>query len=260
MGYQAIKQPSNLLTQMPSVLTATTFDVNTVTFGKHKPNTNGGYNIELSIGDSSNETLLQTPKMRAPFGISTDKTNPFKKSLDVSFQGAENSESIKALRTLVEKMDNMTIDYALKNSKTFFKKDLTRDVIAEYYYSGIKVSKKEQYSDTFKFKLLYLKPNPEKNLPNGKYITTFWDPKGSEETENYIDKGDSVTALIKPQMLWVANRSFGITWVCTQVRVHKQQKSSGYAFKKTDESDDENVEVEEEEIEVTDDEEVEVDA
>ena len=245
---------------MPSVLTGTTFDVNTVTFGKHKPNTNGGYNIELSIGDTSNETLLQTPKMRAPFGISTDKTNPFKKSLDVSFQGAESSDSIKALRTLIEKMDSLTIDYALKNSKTFFKKELTRDVIAEYYYSGIKVSKKEQYSDTFKFKLLYLKPNPEKNLPNGKYITTFWDPKGKEETENYLDKGDSVTALIKPQMLWVANRSFGITWVCTQVRINKQQKSSGYAFKKTDESDDENVEVEEEEIEVTDDEEVEVDA
>jgi len=245
---------------MPSVLTATTFDVNTVTFGKHKPNTNGGYNIELTVGDSTNETLLQTPKMRAPFGISTDKTNPFKKSLDVSFQGHETSESIKALRTLIEKMDSITIDYALKNSKTFFKKDLTRDVIAEYYYSGIKLSKKEQYSDTFKFKLLFMKPNPEKNLPNGKYLTSFWDPKGEEKNENYLDKGDSVTALIKPQMLWVANRSFGITWVCTQVRVHKQQKSSGYAFKKTEDSDKEEFEEEEEEIEVTDDEEVEVDA
>jgi hypothetical protein len=245
---------------MPSVLTATTFDVNTVTFGKHKPNTNGGYNIELAVGDSTNETLLQTPKMRAPFGISTDKTNPFKKSLDVSFQGHETSESIKALRVLIEKMDNVTIDYALKNSKTFFKKELTRDVIAEYYYSGIKISKKEQYSDTFKFKLLFMKPNPEKNLPNGKYITSFWDPKGDEKNENYLDKGDSVTALIKPQMLWVANRSFGITWVCTQVRVHKQQKASGYAFKKTDDSDKED-EFEEEEVEVTDDdEEVEVDA
>ena len=239
---------------MPSVLTATTFDVNTVTFGKHKPNTNGGYNIELSIGDSANEILLQTPKMRAPFGISTDKTNPFKKSLDISFQGHETSESIKALRTLIEKLDNITIDYALKNSKTFFKKDLTRDVIAEYYYSGIKLSKKEQYSDTFKFKLLYLKPNPDKNLPNGKYLTTFWNPQGKEQNETYIDKGDSVTCLIKPQMLWVANRSFGITWVSTQVRVHKQVKNSSYAFKKTDDTDDESEEVEveesEEEVEV----------
>jgi len=243
---------------MPSVLTATTFNVNNVTFGKHKPNTNGGYNIELTVGDSTDEILLQTPKMRAPFGISTDKTNPFKKSLDISFQGEDTSESIKALRTLIEKMDNITIDYALKNSKTFFKKELTRDVIAEYYYSGIKLSKKEQYSDTFKFKLLFLKPNPEKNLPNGKYITDFWDPKGVQKSESYLDKGDSVNALIKPQMLWVANRSFGITWVCTQVRVHKQQKSSGYAFKKTDDSDNEAVECDEEEIEVTDDEEEEV--
>ena len=107
--------------KMASVLTASNFSVDTINFGKHKPNVNGGYNIEISIGDTLNETLIQTPKMRAPFGISTDKTNPFKKSLDVSFQGQDTSESIKALRTLVEKMDNVTIDYALKNSKSFFK-------------------------------------------------------------------------------------------------------------------------------------------
>ena len=117
---------------MPSVLTATTFSVESITFGKHKPNTNGGYNIEISVGDTNNETLIQTPKMRAPFGIATDKTNPFKKSLDTSFQGMESNTSIKSFRTLVEKIDAMTIDYALKNSETFFKKKLTREVIAEY--------------------------------------------------------------------------------------------------------------------------------
>ena len=76
-----------------------------------------------------------------------------------------------------------------------------------------------------------------------------------------MDKGDSVLALIKPQMLWVANRSFGVTWVSTQVRIHKQQKVSGYAFKKTGDSDEETEEIvsSEEEVEV-DEEEVEVDA
>jgi len=253
---------------MPSVLTSTNFDVNTITFGKHKPNTNGGYNIELTIGDSTNETLLQTPKMRAPFGIGTDKTNPFKKSVDISFQGEQTSASIKTFRTVMEKMDALAIDYALKNSKTFFnsKKELTRDIIEEYYCSGIKRSKKEEYSDTFRFKLQFLRPNPDKNLPNGKYLTMFWDPKGDEKNENFLDKGDSVNALIKPNMLWVANKQFGISWVCTQLRVHKQQKSNGYAFKKTEDDDpttgfeseeEETIEVEEEEEE---EEEVEVDA
>lgn len=239
---------------MPSVLTATSFSVDSVTFGKHKPNTNGGYNIEISVGESTNdETVIQTPKMRSPFGISTDKTNPFKKSLDISFQGIETSKGIKAFRDLVEKVDAHVVDYALKNSKAFFGKELTREVIAAYYNSNIKASKKEQYADTFKFKLLFLKPNPEKNYPNGKYITTFWDNNGKQENENYLDKGDYITALIKPQMLWVANKSFGVTWVSTQVRVQKQQKSSGYAFKKTEDDDEESteeVEVEESEEEV----------
>ena len=238
---------------MATVLTASNFSVDKITFGKQKPNTNGGYNIELTVGSSTEETLLQTPKMRAPFGIATDKTNPFKKSLDVSFQGAEGNASIRAFRELIENVDKIAIDYALKNSKTFFKKDLTREVISEYYYSGIKVSKKEQYSDTFKFKLLYLKPNPDKNQINGRFITSFWNTKGEEQSDIYLDKGDSVKCLIKPQMLWVANRSFGITWVCTQVCVQKQQKVSGFAFKKTDDTDDEaeeEVEESEEEVEV----------
>jgi len=250
---------------MPSVLTATNFDVNTINFGKHKPNTNGGYNIDLTIGESTNETLLQTPKMRAPFGIGTDKTNPFKKSLDISFKGEELSESMRNFRSVMEKVDKLAIDYALKNSKSFFnsKKELTRDIIEEYYCSGIKKSKKEEYSDTFRFKLLFMKPNPDKNLPNGKYITSYWDPKGDEKNENYLDKGDSVTALIKPQSFWVSNKQFGITWVCTQIRIHKQQKITGYAFKKTDDEVDDIDEVEQEveqevEIEV-EEEEVEVD-
>jgi hypothetical protein len=248
---------------MASVLTASNFKIDTISFGKHKPNTNGGYNIELTVGNGTEEILIQTPKMRAPFGISTDKTNPFKKSLDISFQGMEGNPGIKSFREMIENVDTLTIDYAVKNSKTFFKKELTRDVIAEYYYSGIKLSKKEQYSDTFKFKLLFLKPNPEKNYPNGKYLTSFWTTKGEEESEVYLDKGDSVKCLIKPQMLWVANRSFGITWVCTQVCIHKQQKVSGFSFKKTGDTDDEAEIASEEEVEVEveeEEEEEEVDA
>ena len=63
-------------------------------------------------------------------------------------------------------------------------------------------------------------------------------------------------------MLWVTNRSFGVTWVCTQLRVHKQVRVSGYAFKKTDDEDpEETVELSEEEVEVEEsEEEVEVDA
>lgn len=246
---------------MPSVVTASNFPTDSIIFGKQKPNINGGYNIEISVGETSNEILLQSPKLRAPFGIATDKVNPFKKALDISFQGMDSNQGIKNFRNLIEKIDAMAIDYAMQNCKTFFKKELSREVVADYYYSGIKLSKKEQYSDTFKFKILFLKPNPEKNLPDGKYLTTFWNTKGEEQNDSYLDKGDSVNALIKPQMLWVANKGFGITWVCTQLRVHKQVKSSGYAFKKTDESEDdsedETEEIEESEEETEESEEIE---
>jgi hypothetical protein len=247
--------------KMASVLTASTFNIDAIIFGKHKPNTNGGYNIDITLGNGTEEILIQTPKMKTPFGISIDKTNPFKKSLDVSFQGIESNPAMKSFREMVENIDSLAVDYALKNSKTFFKKDLSRDIVREYYNSGIKLSAKEQYSDTFKMRLLFLKPNPEKGYPNGKFTTTFWDPKGAEQNDGFLDKWDSVRCLIKPQMLWVANKGFGIQWVCTQVCVYKQQKISGFAFKKTEDDEDEieivseeeeveEVEVEEEEVEV----------
>jgi hypothetical protein len=112
--------------------------------------------------------------------------------------------------------------------------------------------------------LLFLKPDTEKNRPDGKYLTSFWSPgsKGSEGQEqpySYLDKGDYVVGLIKPQMLWVANRSFGITWVCTQLRVHKQAKASGYAFKKVESESESDEELEEVEVDDSDEEHVESD-
>jgi hypothetical protein len=248
---------------MASVLTASTFKIDAINFGKHKPNINGGYNIDLTLGNGNEEILIQTPKMKTPFGLSSDKTNPFKKSLDMSFQGSETNPSMQAFRQMIEAVDKLVVDYAQKNSKSFFKKDLSTDIIREYYNSGIKISSKEQYADTFKTRVLFLKPNPEKGYADGKYITTFWDPKGAEQNAVYLDKWDCVKCLIKPQMLWVANKGFGVQWVCTQVCVFKQQKTTGFAFKKTeddDEADETIVSEEEVEVEEEEEEEVEVDA
>lgn len=228
----------------PTVYTSGDYPIDKLNYGKNKPNDNGGFNIELSVGDTINETLLQTPRMKVPFGISTNKNNLFKKEIDISFHGMDSNPSIKKFRDIIEKFDSLIIDYVFSNSKTFFKKELSLETIKECYCSGIKLSKKEQYSDTFKIKLLFLKPNNEKNIPDGKYLTTFWDNKGQEQDYSFVDKGDVVSCLVKPQMLWVANRSFGVTWVCTQVRVTKQVKVSGYAFKKTEEIEDSDPESE----------------
>jgi hypothetical protein len=63
-------------------------------------------------------------------------------------------------------------------------------------------------------------------------------------------------------MLWVANKGFGIQWVCTQVCVYKQQKVTGFSFKKTGDSDDEAeiTSVEDDPEEEEEEEEEEVDA
>ena len=85
----------------PNVHTSTDYPVEKIQYGKNKPNANGGFNIEICVGDTTNETLLQTPRMKAPFGVSTNKNNLFKKEIDISFQGAETNQSVASFRKII---------------------------------------------------------------------------------------------------------------------------------------------------------------
>ena len=210
---------------MATVYTATEFPYEDIIFGKHKPNGNGGVNIEIkfsNVGD--NEVLMQTPKLRIPFGISTDKTNPHKKTLDFSLQGEDENPAIQSFRKSL-------IDYAASNSEKFFKKKLSKEVVKEFFCSVIKISSNPNYADTVKCKLVYYKPNPEKGRPDGEFKTSFWSQKQEQQDSTYCEKGDSVVCLIKPGLFWVANRKFGCTWQAEQVRIHKIKKNNQYAFK-----------------------------
>ena len=217
---------------MANVYTAADFPTEDIVFGKHKPSSTGGVNIEIKFGENGdNETLMQTPKLRIPFGISTDKNNPFKKTLDFSLQGEDTNPAIKAFRESVMNYEEKIVDYAVANSEKFFKKKLSKEVVMEFFRSAIKTSSNPNYSDTFKCKLVYYKPNPEKGRPDGEYKTSFWSTKADKMKADDCEKGDSVVCLIRPGLFWVANRMFGCTWQAEQVRIHKIKKMNAYSFK-----------------------------
>jgi hypothetical protein len=223
---------------------ATTFDASVITFGKHNPDQNGGYNIKLGMGDSQSEIIIQTPKMKTPFGLSTDPKNPFKKSVSISFDEIDTKSSVKSFKDMIEAIDEYVINYAIKNMNTFFKSSnpknpITEETVRGYFCSNIKYPQNEKYFPTFRSKVLYFPPNAEKNLAE-KYTTVFWNRKLEEQTFEHLDKGDSAVLLIKPKTLWVKAKLFGVTYDCIQVKVYKKTKVSGYLFQKTaDESDDE---------------------
>ncbi len=225
---------------MPSIVTAAEFPIDSISFGKHKPNQNSGYDIELTFGNLPKDFLLQTPRMKCPFGLSVSKHDPNKRMIDLSFQGIESSDDIKRFHDVLTKIDEAILEYVCKNSKTFFKKEMSREFLSESCFKSVRVSAKEQYADTIRCKILYRKPDPVKETP-GKFITTFWNTKREEQPETYLEKWDNVSCLLRPSGIWVANKSFGISWSAIQVQVKKQEKTTGFAFKKTEESDDEEV-------------------
>ena len=64
---------------MPSVLTASNFSVDSVTFGKHKPNINGGYNIR------ANQRLGVNCFGKKPDGVDPEAVEPAKVEQKVAY-------------------------------------------------------------------------------------------------------------------------------------------------------------------------------
>jgi hypothetical protein len=206
--------------------------------------------------------LMQTAQsMTVPFGLNcADKFGPPEYSVDLSFRGHEQNPEIKQFMETVMELDKLMVEHAVKNSKLLFKKELTQDVVKEFYTPMLKYSKDKEgnvtpYPPNIRLKL-------RKN-ENGEFMTSFYNPKGElydkVPVEELLTKGVQVTAIMECGGVWFAGSKFGLTWRAKQVVVHALPKKLGaFAFKgmssalkevesKKEEKEDEDEEDEDEE-------------
>ena len=192
--------------------------------------------------------------MSVPFGLNTfQNANGAEYSVDLSFRGHDNRPELKEFMKVLEQMDEMMINEGVKNSKTWFKADLNREVIKAFYTPSLKYSKDKEGN------VLSYPPNMKLKLPkrNGDFDTKFYDLNGNPyknvPIEDLLVKGIQVTAIIECGGVWFAGSKYGLTWRAKQIAIHKlPEKMGDFAFKGLASAPAPVVEDEEDENEIDD--------
>lgn len=211
------------------------FNVSNCSIGPMKSLESGGKMASLfyKYGDSSSSSLTtQVGSLSLPYGMNVfDKAGPVKYSMDLSLRGYEENPKVKAVYDSFMALDNWMIDQGVKNSKAWFKSELTRDVVKAFYTPMVKVAKDQEgnpkpYPPTFKINL---------KKQNDQFDVKVYDdqarPYEGVPLEDLLVKGAMVTTLIQCTSVWFAGSKFGLSWKAKQIRMDKVPESiRGYAF------------------------------
>jgi hypothetical protein len=177
--------------------------------------------------------LQSATSMKIPFGLSVftaDGGGADKYSINLSFNGYQQAGETKAFFDAVSALDTEVINQAVKNSKAWFGKDKSREVLQEFYTPSIKFGKdaSKEYPPTMKLNL---------KKTGATFDTKIYDATGKRLTgipmEELLAKGTQVTALIEAADVWIAGTGkFNIRWNVSQLVVHKMaDKGADFAFK-----------------------------
>jgi hypothetical protein len=152
--------------------------------------------------------------------------------VDLSIRGIDNRPELQEFKKVLELMAELMINEGVKNSKTWFKADLNKEVIKAFYTPSLKYSKDKEGN------VLSYPPNIKVKLPkrNGEWDTKFYDLNGTPfkgvPVEDMIVKGTQITAIIECGGVWFAGSKFGLTWRAKQIAIHKLPEKMGeFAFK-----------------------------
>lgn len=239
---------------MSSVIYPSSFQSKVITLSAPRTLASGAKQAYLNY--SGERLVMQTAvAMSSPFGLNAFQSqNGTEYSVDLSFRGIDNRPELQEFKKVLEQMDELMINEGVKNSKTWFKADLNREVIKAFYTPTLKYSKDKEGN------VLSYPPNIKVKLPkrNGEWDTKFYDLNGTPfkgvPVEDMIVKGTQITAIIECGGVWFAGSKFGLTWRAKQIAIHKLPEKMGeFAFKGLSAAPAPQEEEEEDEKEIEDD-------
>jgi hypothetical protein len=215
-----------------SVVYANSFNSKMITISAPRLLQSGAKQAYLNYGGE--RLLMQTAtSMSVPFGLNVSEFGALPEySVNVSFRGHELRAEVKEFMETMNQMDEFMISEGVKNSKAWFKADLSRDVVKAFYTPSVKYSKDKEGN------VLSYPPNIKLKLrkANGVFDTKFYDIQGKPYTnvpvEDLLVKGVQLTAIMECGGVWFAGSKFGLTWRAKQIAIHKlPEKVGDFAFK-----------------------------
>jgi hypothetical protein len=204
-----------------NVVISTNFNTQKISFSPLKVLDSGGKQAYVNYDGSM--FVFQTPNCRLPYGMSAfDKAGPVKYSAELSLQGYDDVKGkMKPFYDALQRLDDFMIDQGVKNSRQWFKSDLSRDVIKAFYTPMIRLAKDKDgnpkpYPPTIKVSLKQKRDSQE-------FDVQCYDEKKSLykgiPLEELLVKSANVTCLIQCTGVWFAGSKYGLSWKLVQALV-----------------------------------------
>jgi len=181
-------------------------DLAALTYGNPKKLDRGGKIVPIYYKGAP--LLLQTPPLRAPFGMNAwtpEGGGPTKYSLNLSL--APGGEEMQAL---LERMDAKLLQDGCASSAAWLNKTgMTEEVARALYTPMVKASTKGDFPPTFKVTL----PHSQ-----GAFACEFYDAQRNRIELESIPKRSVVTAICQCTGVWAMGGRFGCSWKVLQLR------------------------------------------
>lgn len=215
---------------MQTVQLYSAFDPSSVNFSGLEKNKKGGKVVFVSIPDAAatgrQRLTIQTPTVAIPFGVSpyqeatTGEIQSY--SVDMSFRGSDTDPRISEFLAKMRAFDDVLLDTAVANSKEWFGKQMSKEILSEFYRKLVKDPANPKYPPVMKAKV---------QLNNGQPTAMFFDESRQPQTIDYLEKGSTVKMILEVDRIWFVNKNFGVTWRLLQAAVcSKPHRLEGYGF------------------------------
>lgn len=198
-----------------------------VSIGKPAINKSGGKNIPVYNSAGRTTLKMSTPCMMT-WGISKNEFEAGKPSYSMSLQFPSPEYMTPEITDFLEnikKLENLVLDKAHEQSKLWFGKQQSPEIIKAFfnpllYYSKDKATGEPDYTKqpTLRLKLPYFDGQFKTEIYNVSHELIFPTEMNSTDIESVVTKGSDVDTLLQCG-IWMAGGKFGITLKPLQVRV-----------------------------------------
>jgi hypothetical protein len=211
-----------------NVVIASNFNSQKISFSPLKVLDSGGKTAYVNYDGGM--FVFQTPSCSLPYGMSMfDKAGPVKYSAELSLRGYDEAKSkMQQFYEALQRLDDFMIDQGVRNSKQWFKSELSRDVIKAFYTPMVRLAKDKDgnpkpYPPTIKLSLKQRRDSTE-------FDVVVYDDKRQQyrgiPLEELLVKGAQVTCLIQCTGCWFAGSKYGLSWKLSQALVTSLPQSS----------------------------------
>lgn len=210
----------------------------------------GGQSVLLNYkdGDKTSPFILQTCRVRLPFGVDQNKMDSGGLKYNVSFSlanEATDNEQLKLFTQNIREIDDLAKKFPQDND-SWFNKKLKPDIVEEFYKSAEKFPKDPKWASTLKVKL----PFDRKGVPQ--FVLYDQDKKPIEIVDengelnlDCIPKGSEAVFLIQPTGVWFMGKTqYGVSYKVVQGKIFKSNKLSGYSIVDPEEVGEEEDDIE----------------